>query len=75
MSLHVSSRLPLVLLFKVPFYKSTVWHMKEMCCMVCWLQGISLGFLVTKEWRGMGKIPSDVEGADSEPEVVLHFCG
>jgi hypothetical protein len=48
--------------------------MKEMCCMVCWLQGISLGFLVTKEWRGMGEIPSDVEGADSQPEVVLQFC-
>jgi hypothetical protein len=49
--------------------------MKEMCCMVCWLQGISLGFLVTKESRGMGEIPSYVEGADSQLEVVLHLCG
>ena len=76
MSPHVSSRLSLALLFKVPLYKTTVWHMKEMCCMVWWLQGISLGFLVTMEWCGMGEIPLDVEGADSQPEVVvLHFCG
>jgi len=75
MSLHVNSRLSLALLFKVPLYKSTEWHVKETCCMVCWLQRISLEFLVTKEWREVDEIPSDVEGADSQPEVVLHFCG
>jgi len=75
MSLHVSSRLSLALLFKVPLYKSTVWHMKETCRMLCCLQRISLEFLVTKEWRGVGEIPSDVEGADRQPEVVLRFCG
>jgi hypothetical protein len=37
--------------------------------------GNSLGFLVTKEWRGIDEIPSDVESADNQPEVVLHFCG
>jgi len=75
MSLHVSSRLSLALLFKVQLCKSTEWHVKETCCMVCWFQRISLEFLVTKEWRGVGVIPSDVEDADSESEVVLHFRG